>query len=636
MYSNRAESGLQDIEPELSLIEYIAIADYETTEQDCLSFQENQIIEIVEKPDGGWWWANLNGKVGWVPSTYLEKNKVQKYENQKGPALLVKKSSLLNFKPKKCHAVENFSSGQSRDTISFNKGEIFDLIEKSPTGWWYVKNIRGKEGWGPDEYLRDGEGVKITRPTPVAPKKRSVNSNNVETKTNNIKLANTQFSKSIEISSLNKVNERTTPPVPVVANTLQGSGTIKGPDIPSRPRPSQKATQPVLPDRPGRKVEPPAPKGGYSEKRPITHPGPPLPGRQPSIFQPVARSSLQTDFNNDNLSPPLLKTSKSIPEQLSENLNNTISKYDFQIKNSQERNSSIINQTKARVNNSNHQKLATMHKSQEDISINRTSNLTINSKHSLEVNSSATNFKTNNVNNQLADILAKRNQASEINNLTPQRNVPSTTNSTSLKPNLTDKPKITLPNNALKPTLTTKPVVNSGNKPILSQKPVTPQQIVPNKPRIVKPAIIAKPQLETSSKPINTNQNLYVATCDFTAQSADCVSLIQGDLVEVLDPENEDWWWIKVNGKEGWGPGAILKKKGDVNYSSVTIKQADPISNKKVTRKAYKTEYDGSLSFQEGEVVEILEEDTNKIGWTWAKIRNEEGWVPTSLIRNAN
>ena len=46
--------------------------DYQATCETELSFKEGDILNISEKDDSGWWFAELNGKTGFVPQNYVE------------------------------------------------------------------------------------------------------------------------------------------------------------------------------------------------------------------------------------------------------------------------------------------------------------------------------------------------------------------------------------------------------------------------------------------------------------------------------------------------------------------------------------------------------------------------------------
>lgn len=50
-----------------------------------------------------------------------------------------------------CKALESFSS--NGEGLSFCKGDEFEFLEDSNTGWWLVKTKHGNEGWAPASYL---------------------------------------------------------------------------------------------------------------------------------------------------------------------------------------------------------------------------------------------------------------------------------------------------------------------------------------------------------------------------------------------------------------------------------------------------------------------------------------------------
>ena len=97
-----------------------------------------------------------------MPSTYLESS-VGTGRGLGG----IQERSVGN---KRCTAKERFN-GNMKDTISFGVGEVFEIIEKSDTGWWYVQNSTGQEGWAPQDLLEEGVKTKPQRQAPQSPKK---------------------------------------------------------------------------------------------------------------------------------------------------------------------------------------------------------------------------------------------------------------------------------------------------------------------------------------------------------------------------------------------------------------------------------------------------------------------------------
>lgn len=51
---------------------YIAIADWQSTIEEGLTFNKGDVIDIVNDQDKNWWVGELNGQRGWVPSSYLQ------------------------------------------------------------------------------------------------------------------------------------------------------------------------------------------------------------------------------------------------------------------------------------------------------------------------------------------------------------------------------------------------------------------------------------------------------------------------------------------------------------------------------------------------------------------------------------
>lgn len=70
-----------------------------------------------------------------------------------------------------CRALETFDSdGQG---LSFYKGDEFEFLEDSGSGWWLVKTKDGKEGWAPASYL-ETVNAKPTPPKAVKQKDKAL------------------------------------------------------------------------------------------------------------------------------------------------------------------------------------------------------------------------------------------------------------------------------------------------------------------------------------------------------------------------------------------------------------------------------------------------------------------------------
>jgi len=63
----------------------------------------------------------------------------------------------------------------------------------------------------------------------------------------------------------------------------------------------------------------------------------------------------------------------------------------------------------------------------------------------------------------------------------------------------------------------------------------------------------------TLKKTQETAQNYYVAIASFEDNTEGVISLREGDIVEVLDQTEGEWWLVKLNNSEGWAPSSYLK-----------------------------------------------------------------------------
>jgi len=177
--------------------------DYQTDEDDGLSFKEGQIITIVEA-DGDWWIGTLSGKQGEFPHNYVEiiessapaaahpspapthpvnttsHDEPQKKETGGGFFSRLKKSDKGNTtataptsappgkeKPTggdqqvvKCQALFDFSAPKDDEDegeyISFKKGDIIKTTPSSEDWWW--GEINGQCGFFPFSYCQLVEG----------------------------------------------------------------------------------------------------------------------------------------------------------------------------------------------------------------------------------------------------------------------------------------------------------------------------------------------------------------------------------------------------------------------------------------------------------------------------------------------
>jgi hypothetical protein len=53
--------------------DYVAIADYQSENDNELTFKEGEQVIVLGPDDSGWWKAELNGQFGWVPAAFFER-----------------------------------------------------------------------------------------------------------------------------------------------------------------------------------------------------------------------------------------------------------------------------------------------------------------------------------------------------------------------------------------------------------------------------------------------------------------------------------------------------------------------------------------------------------------------------------
>lgn len=50
---------------------------------------------------------------------------------------------------------------------------------------------------------------------------------------------------------------------------------------------------------------------------------------------------------------------------------------------------------------------------------------------------------------------------------------------------------------------------------------------------------------------------------DYSSSSEGCLNFREGEVVEVLEKNDDGWWFVKIGVKEGWVPSTFLEEKED-------------------------------------------------------------------------
>ena len=196
------------------------------------------------------------------------------------------------------------------------------------------------------------------------------------------------------------------------------------------------------------------------------------------------------------------------------------------------------------------------------------------------------------------------------------------------------------------------------------------KKVGPSRPAI-SPALKAKMGGAAAS---DAKKQDHWITCNNYSEATDgCLSFSKGQSVEVIDDSNSDWWYVRINGREGYAPVTYLTKKDtpvtyltkkDTPVTYLTKKDTPvtaavgpkpPVVKKRSTtatstqppkpvprgggkKRMYKAladygDEDGGLSFHEGDVLELLDDSDD---WWFVKLGTIEGWAPSTYLEPVN
>uniref|UniRef100_A0A7N8WLX5 Neutrophil cytosolic factor 1 n=1 Tax=Mastacembelus armatus TaxID=205130 RepID=A0A7N8WLX5_9TELE len=139
-----ARGVASEISSPIILDTYRVIADFAKTSKNELNVHTDDLVEIVEKNQNGWWFCQCESKRGWVPASYLEPlDKPEEGEDAEP-----------NYEGEMYITIRAYMAEQE-DEISLEMGETIDVIHKLLDGWWVVR--KGEEtGYFPSMFLQKG------------------------------------------------------------------------------------------------------------------------------------------------------------------------------------------------------------------------------------------------------------------------------------------------------------------------------------------------------------------------------------------------------------------------------------------------------------------------------------------------
>ncbi|XP_075706493.1 neutrophil cytosol factor 1 [Rhinoderma darwinii] len=163
------KKNVSDITGPIILQSYRAIADYEKNSKSELSVKTDDVVDVVEKKENGWWFCQMKNKRGWVPAAYLEPLDSPDESEEQDP----------NYEGE-THVSTRDYSGDLEDELSMQEGETVEVIHKLLDGWWVVR--RGsKTGYFPAMYLQrsgDAPSADGSQTKSLPPRRRTISNAN--------------------------------------------------------------------------------------------------------------------------------------------------------------------------------------------------------------------------------------------------------------------------------------------------------------------------------------------------------------------------------------------------------------------------------------------------------------------------
>ncbi|XP_029304194.1 neutrophil cytosol factor 1 [Cottoperca gobio] len=120
----------------------------------------------------------------------------------------------------------------------------------------------------------------------------------------------------------------------------------------------------------------------------------------------------------------------------------------------------------------------------------------------------------------------------------------------------------------------------------------------------------------------------YSVIADFAKTSKHEIDLHTGDLVEIVEKNQNGWWFCQFEAKRGWVPASYLEPLD--GPEEVEDAEPDYQGELHVTIKAYKAEQDDEISLELGETVAVIHKLLD--GWWVVRKEDETGHFPSMFL----
>ncbi|CAF2167987.1 unnamed protein product [Rotaria magnacalcarata] len=146
--SRLTRSSSIDISNLTKLVTFRCIQDFNADDKNEMSLKQNDIVEVLDNTDNGWWLVNKGNQKGYVPATFLVPTELHQDNHQEES--FNKSISITKY------VVNESYDAIMTDEISLLKDSCVIVIEKSLLGWWRVE-FNNNTGLFPSAYLTPWE-----------------------------------------------------------------------------------------------------------------------------------------------------------------------------------------------------------------------------------------------------------------------------------------------------------------------------------------------------------------------------------------------------------------------------------------------------------------------------------------------
>ncbi|CAB1453244.1 unnamed protein product [Pleuronectes platessa] len=137
-----ARGQASEISGPIILDTYRVVADFPKTSKYEIELRTDDLVEIVDKNQNGWWFCQCDTKRGWAPASYLEPLDQPDEAEDAEP----------DYEGELFIATQAYKAEQE-DEISLELGETIAVIHKLLDGWWVVRK-EDETGHFPSMYLQ--------------------------------------------------------------------------------------------------------------------------------------------------------------------------------------------------------------------------------------------------------------------------------------------------------------------------------------------------------------------------------------------------------------------------------------------------------------------------------------------------